>query len=111
VIKLITDTSFITATDTIMLSEIKRVDGRTTYDFTRSLGIKMMTAGIILQFGDYVNVTLVQNQSYSFSPAITMLSAGMIVTGFLVHRVRKPCITLSRSAALVSVGEGSPLLR
>jgi hypothetical protein len=111
VIKSITDTSFVTPTDTIMLNEVRRVDGRTTYDFTRSLGIKMMTAGIILQLGDYVNVTLVQNQSYSFNPAVTITSAGMIVTGFLLHRIRKPFITLSHRAALVSVGKDSSLYR
>lgn len=111
VIKSITDTSFVTATDTIMLNEVRRVDDRTTYDFTRSLGIKMMTAGIILQLGDYVNVTLVQNEAYSFNPAVTITSAGMIATGFFLHRIRKPYITLSHRAALVSVSKDSSLYR
>jgi hypothetical protein len=111
VIRSITDTSFVTSTDTILLYEVRRVDGRITYDFTRSLGIKMMTAGFLLQFGDYVNVTLVQDQHYNFSPAITIISAGMMVTGFVLHRVRRPYITLSRSAALVSARKGSPLHR
>jgi hypothetical protein len=107
----ITDTSFVTSTDTVVLDAVRRVDGRNTYDFVRSLGIKMMTAGFLLQLGDYLNVTVVQDQSYSFSPAITITSAGMIVTGFLIQSVKKPYIVLSRSAALVSVGEGSPLFR
>lgn len=111
VIKSITDTSFVTPTDTIMLYEVRRVDRRATYDFTRSLGIKMMTAGFLLQLSDIANVTLVQDEHYSFSPATSITAGGMIVIGFLLHRVRSPYITISRSAALVSVKKRSSLLR
>jgi hypothetical protein len=110
-IRIITDSSFVTTSDTVSLLEVKRVDGRTTYDFARSLGIKMMTAGFLLQLGDYLTVSLVQDQSYSFNPAVTLTSAGMMITGFLLQWLRKPYIVLSPKAALISVKEESTLFR
>jgi hypothetical protein len=110
-IRSINDTSFITSTDTVLLSNIKRVDGRTTYDFTRSLGIKMMTAGFLLHLGDYLTVTLVQSEDYTFNPGVTITSSAMVITGFLLQWLRKPYIVLSRNSALLSVSRDSPMFR
>ncbi len=109
VIRSISDSSFVTHTDTVMIRDVGRVGIGNDYDFVRSLGIKMLVAGVLLQLGDYLTVTLVQDLDYAFNPGVTLTSASMIVTGVLIQKLKKPYVVLSHRAVLMSVTEVNPL--
>ena len=111
-----TDTSFITTTDTVLIREITKVN---THDVEtrsattdglnfRSAGPKLIAAGIVLQVGDIANVTLVQNNTYEINPGVTIISAALICTGSAILRAQK-ATKINRNNRVLIVKRGSPL--
>jgi hypothetical protein len=96
---------FVTGSDTIRISEVTRLDVRHSQrrKALRSSGIKLITAGVLLGLGDYINVTVVQDQHYSFQPGVAITSMALIVTGFSLHWAAKREIKIKRHTVLMSV--------
>lgn len=111
-----TDTSFITTADTILIREVTRVNtddvetrSRTTNGLNfRSAGPKLIAAGILLQVGDIANVTLVQNNPYEINRTVAFVSAALICTGSAILLMQRST-KLNRNNRILIVKDGAPL--
>lgn len=92
-----TDTTIITTQDTILYYTLSKIDLRNKLDGGLNLkviGTTLITAGIILPLGDWINVDLIQNDDYSFDRGIGTTSAVLIGTGAAMIALNKSHITL-----------------
>ena len=101
----ITPDHFVTDSDTVQLSDIKRLDIRDSQhrNALRSSGIKLIVAGVLLGLGDFLNVTVVQDQPYSYQSGVTLTSAALMLTGFSLYRLSNRKMKLRRNVVLMSI--------
>lgn len=91
--------------DTVHLLQLRKIGNPSHISRYQDRGAKVLTAGILLALGDFVNVTLVQHGDYRPDAGVTIVSAGLITTGIILLK-SKPVIKINRRNRLAVLSEG-----
>jgi hypothetical protein len=105
-------TSILSGSDTIPIYGIKRIGSfeKAKIGKLYQAGFKVLTAGVLLFIGDYLTVTLVQNNDYNVHPGTAIVSAALITSGVVMMAVN-PRVTITRKNRAVIVSDDSPLYK
>lgn len=91
--------------DTIALVQLRRIGDPSNLSRFHDKGYKILTAGILLGLGDFINVSVVQDKDYQPHPVVVIISAGLVSTGVIVL-TRKPVVKINRRNRVVILNEG-----
>ncbi|HYG19104.1 MAG TPA: hypothetical protein VD816_09240 [Ohtaekwangia sp.] len=106
----ITDSTIITRSDTISSHTIKFIHPGEMEGVTlRRIGLFAIAAGIVLPLADWINVSVVQDESYSFDRGVGITSAALITGGAAILIFKKPYIRIRRMKRVMIVDRDSPL--
>lgn len=100
----LTDDYFRIKDDTTYIYQLEKIDlsgGENTGFKTRAIGIGLMTAGLVLFFGDMINETVVNDNSYTANAGVTTVSAALVGTGLLMQFVNNDNFVIGRRKKVV----------
>ncbi len=90
--------------DTTYIYQLEKIDlsgGENTGFKTQSIGIYLMTAGLLLFFGDMINETVVNDNSYTVNAGVTTASAVLVGAGLLMQFVNNDNFVIGRRKKVV----------
>lgn len=90
--------------DTTYLYQLQKIDlsgGENTGFKTRAIGVGLMTAGLILFFGDMINETVVNDNTYTANAGVTTVSAVLVGSGLLMQFINNDNFVIGRRKKVV----------
>jgi bifunctional N-acetylglucosamine-1-phosphate-uridyltransferase/glucosamine-1-phosphate-acetyltransferase GlmU-like protein len=89
--------------DTIYIHDIIRIAlHEKKSNRLRAAGIKVLTAAFVLPLGDFITVTVVQNQDYEVHRGVAIVSAGLFIGGMVMILV-KPQVRINRKNRMMLI--------
>jgi hypothetical protein len=90
--------------DTTYIYQLEKIDlsgGENSGFKTREIGVYLMTAGLILFFGDMINETVVNDNSYTANTGVIVGSSLLVGTGLIMQFVNNDNFVIGRRKKVV----------